>query len=91
MVNLRGPTLQEEIVIDVVKQMLREDRKDKVLAYIRKYRVNQVTDEDLNATLPKLLEAVDEDEGVTLTPWEAQVVWAYLSRLELTIKGERYR
>ena len=88
---MRSPhSAATEIIIEVIEQMLREERKPKVKAYIRRYRVNQITREDLDNTLPKIVAAVDEDEEVCLTAWEAQVVWAYMARLELTIRGERY-
>lgn len=88
--RMRGPTTAERIVIDVVEQMMREERMPRIKAYIRRYRVNKITTADLDQTMPKLLAAVDADEGVCLTAWEAQVIWAYASRLELQLKGEYY-
>ena len=86
----RGPTYAESVVIEVVAQMLKEERKPAIRAQIQKSGGRQVTDEDVLAALTKLVAATDNDEGVCLTPWEAISIGAYLQRLELAHRGERY-
>lgn len=91
MVNMRATTVQEELIIEVVEQMEREKRKPAILAHIQHSAIRQVSNEDVRQAITKLLVATNEDEGVSLTPWEAITLMAYVSHLELTIRGERYR
>ena len=90
MVTRKIPTSVEHVLIEVAEQMLKEERKPSVLAAIQRSGMRHVTNQDVTDAIIKLVSATDKDEGVTLTPWEAISIGAYLQHLELTIKGERY-
>lgn len=90
MVALRGPSYAEQVIIDVVTQMMKEDRKPSILAMTQRHGVRQINDADVLKAVQKLIMATDEDEGVTLSPWETLMLLGYITKLELVHRGEFY-
>lgn len=90
MVALRGPTTAEQIVIEVVEKMLKDERKPEVLRLIQHHGVRQLNVGDVKTVVRRLIAATDEDDGVCFGPWETLTLLAYITHLELTLKGERY-
>jgi hypothetical protein len=82
--------IQEQIIIEVVEQMMKDERKPKIQRMIRLYGVNHIDEHHLASGVQKLTVGVDDDEGVVLSAPEVLALYAYLLRMELSARKELY-